>query len=321
VSNAEAGGQPPLSNTGAITASAFVDWVSMTFPDVVRVQDVLEHLGGGFVQIEGGMFGYTLTYRRGNVSVYCAGREGMGIHVVISGKGCREMESRPSFSWSSFIDASLANGAKFTRLDIGADDRAGILSLETLEASCREGLVVSRYKKARGLWELHLDSTETVGQTLYFGSRSSDTMIRFYDKGKQLGVGESFVRMELEAKDKKAQLLAVYVADGREVGELLASVVSGLLDFKERGTHSQKERWARCAWWSGWLGAVEKLRLTVAPVVKTLEQCQEWLIKQCSASLSALYEWKGESADYLKSLLAIGRTRRKKWHAALLAAS
>jgi DNA relaxase NicK len=144
-------------------------------------------------------------------------------------------------------------------------------------------------------------------------------MIRFYDKGKQLGVGESFVRMELEAKDKKAQLLAHYISGGREVGELLGSVVSGLLDFKQQGTHSQKERWARCDWWSGWLGAVEKLRLTVSPVVKTLEQCQEWLIKQCSASLSALYEWKGESEEYIKSILAVGRGRRKKWHSVLLA--
>ena len=96
----ESGGLPPSSNTGAANTEraldAKVDWFQGTFKEA-SLQTILELFGGpnvlGWEGLPNGRYGYQHGMVRGNVRVYCDGQEGMGIHVLASGEGCRQLEA------------------------------------------------------------------------------------------------------------------------------------------------------------------------------------------------------------------------------------
>ena len=324
---ASCGAAPPTSNTGVLTAqggaselvSALIDWVGMTLKGVA-VETVLGHLGGAeiFVPMERGAFGYTSGFRCGNVTVL-HGDARMGVHVSISGQGCRELEARGLVAnWGAFLGAWRAAGAKFTRLDVAADDRAGLLTIGRIRQAIDEGNVVSRWRSCRFLESRSLVSGEVDGETLYFGSRSSEKFARFYNKGQQIGEGESFVRMELQVKNDQAEALASLIVAGGNLGDVLAGVVRAMVDFKVPGAHSQRERWASADWWTAFLGQVEKLRLTVAPVVRTAQEVYGWVRRQVAPSLALLVDVSGDWT-VLADLIEEGRRRWRPTHRAILA--
>ena len=127
---------------------------------------------------------------------------------------------------------------------------------------------------------------------------------------------ESYVRVELELHDEQAQAMARLIASGAELGEVLAGVLRRKLDFKEAHGHSQRERRKTLAWWSDFLAGVEKLRLAVAPIVRTLQKAEAYLLRQAAPVFALITEIAEltRGADFVADLRAEGRRRWKKWH-------
>ncbi|HYK74652.1 MAG TPA: hypothetical protein VEV44_16275, partial [Pseudoneobacillus sp.] len=102
---------PPASNTGALNTEesglrSLVDWVSFTLKNVTDVRDVVDILGldfNSFRECPNGDKGYMEQIRFGDISILYNGREDMGIHVNISGQGCRQFETYSNMDWSTFF--------------------------------------------------------------------------------------------------------------------------------------------------------------------------------------------------------------------------
>lgn len=79
----------------------------------------------------------------------------------------------------------------------------------------------------RGDW-----STARKGRTLYFGSKTSDAFIRFYEKGKQLGGDDNWLRFEVQNQPSKmnAKMALAYMSpfevfSSPKVGQLILGML------------------------------------------------------------------------------------------------
>lgn len=319
VSEGSAQNPPPTGNTGVVTA--LVDYIAVTFQKLT-VEEVAARFGSvGWTPLPNGRNGYKTGRVSGHIRIYSDGADGMGVHAVVSGQGCRQMEGAGVTSWPKWFAEAIAVGASFTRVDVALDEREGLLDLEKLRSMVESAQVVSRYKGARPDWGYSLSTGECTGRTLYFGSKKSDTQMRIYDKRLEQHLpadAAPWVRCELQARDERADKLAAVLA-GSDTLAVVAGVVGGLVDFKDRGAAKQRERWETCAAWASFLEGVSKIRLSVSPVVKTVEDAYKWLCKQAASSLAMVLEAAGGDMEPIWAMIASGKSRYTAKHRSMLA--
>ena len=312
-----AGATPPATNRGAQTA--MIDWLGVTFPDEVTLDTVYKFIGpDGWVGMMKGAMGYRKGLIRGNVRILFDGTSGMGTHIEASGKGCRELEGDGLISdWSIFLKNIIESEAKFSRLDVAIDDRTGCLSMPNILDCFNSGLIVSRYKTGRVISGRKLNDATELGSTLYLGSSSSDTMIRLYDKAAESGEEGNHIRVELQTRNDRANILGTALA---YLGfEEVPGIIKGYLDFKVPSSCSQRERWDTQEWWNRFLSGAKKLRLSTAPVIRSVDKSLEWCRKQVAPTLAMLVRTAGGDLWIFDQLVADGEKRLKPWHKALLA--
>lgn len=325
-------GKPPYSNTGAENTfgglKALIDWCSFTLlcNDIRRVQEVLQIPSSDWVQVPRGGKGYKCQLCCGAISIFYDGAPDMGIHVNMSGQGCRQYEGRFGDVWSDLFKRVFEAKGHFSRLDGAIDDFHGFFSVEQIEEKVLRRGVRSRFKKARGMTEYDLtnDVGRGDGKTVYFGSPSSDIQIRIYDKAAQQGVAQVWVRTEVQCRDERSDALAVQIMSDLNLGKLLAGVLGNYITFIESSEDSNKARWPVSSWWSDFLGDVEKVKLTILKAVKTIDEKMEWVNRQVSTTLALIgLHLKGKGTDiydFVSEMLIEGEKRLKPHHEALLLA-
>lgn len=134
----------PLTNRGVArpnesAVKAVVDWVQVTFhvgTISAIVNDVIGLPFDLFKHQEKGLYFYNRTYEFSNIKLYYSSNdESMGIHLQLTGSGCREMEhhlSQLNQNWTDFFKRCLEVKANFTRIDIAIDDFKTYLSIPKL---------------------------------------------------------------------------------------------------------------------------------------------------------------------------------------------
>ena len=321
------GEHPHPGNTGVRDTSgeqrALIDWVGVTFKSLPAAE-VLALFGGEreWLPTRGGMR-YRSGLMRGFVRVYYDGidEDAMGVHVEVTGQGCRQLEAECLVrDWGRFFEELLKHEAQFSRLDVAVDDRAGVIPFEEAVAKTKADHVTRRSDCWR-VFEGGRRSSAEVGRTLMLGSGSSDTQLRIYDKTAEQAqkgktpVGE-WVRCEAQFRNDRAQLAAqVLAADGEAA---IAGMLSGLVDFKEPGQDTNKARWQRSAWWSAFLGLVETVRLTLQPETRTVEHVAAWLKRQVGPSLAVLALAQGYGCEWLLDLVDASYGRLRDGHLRML---
>lgn len=106
--------------------------------------------------------------------------------------------------------------AKVTRLDFAVDIRERDFRINTLLAAWRAGNMKTSAESVQ-LVGRQGKAGKDLGKTLYIGSRSSERMIRCYDKGAQTETRGQWVRIEIELKGRWAMATALEMASGRVV--------------------------------------------------------------------------------------------------------
>ena len=340
---------PPVSNTGVQTANApdcLIDALCFTFGDLVSPDEVKalpEFAGLKWLQMDRGDLGYKVGWYADGICILSEGNGGMGTHVRMMGQACRYLEGRSQFQgWHMFlrrllryklpvqlrdeIPTDVYYSARLTRLDIAMDDTTGLLQMERIERAIQEATIVSTYRKGREYREFDLKTGQNDGQTLNFGKRSGDSMIRFYDRAAKLGVrDETIIRCELELHDVQAMAFAEAIIEGQHLGKLTAGIVRRKLDFKDgqqpdRAGGSQYRAWATAKWWDDFLCGVEKMRLSIAPIVRTLEKGRSWLLRQGAALFATITDLDGGCLDFFSDMMENGRARRPDWQKKLFGA-
>lgn len=319
---------PPASNTGAERTKeepvrALVDWVRVTFFDVPIEQIVLVFLNmklEDFENLDKGRYRYQKTLRRGNISLYYDGiEEGMGVLLDISGEGCRELESWEGFvGWKEFFEACLYHDCNVPRLDIAIDDRKGYFTMKQIEKKVDKKEVVSRFKGVEKHEKQSLGEDDPKGKTVMFGSRNSMVCVRFYDKLKELirkkkpaGNWEIWTRVEIELKNERAKKVAEYIAEGRDVGELVKGILTRYIRFvsKPKGSDSNKRRWKTWRNWERFLKGVQVIKLGTAPEEKTIEENIDWIKRQVSKTMLKVVM--AESMEFVEKLVVNDKNQLK----------
>ncbi len=228
--------QPPLSNRGAqftipIENRSLIDWIAFSFKtdDPLAVIDIISLPPALFTDTSIGFSGYRKSFRFGNICVYYAGREGMGCHVELSGQGCRQYEAQFSENpWAELIQAVLANGGKFTRLDIAIDNIDGALNLPRFLTCIRDNKQIrTLFGEWRRIEKGSFQEGGTItGETIYLGSAKSEVMFRIYNKAQESGIEGNWIRFELQLRGKRSHEAAKLIPTVNEVGSIATGIIN-----------------------------------------------------------------------------------------------
>lgn len=326
---------PPYTNRGVENTCesglrSLVDWVQFTLKNVENYTDVIDILGidrEHFQEQQKGGYSYQNCTRFGHIKIYYNGREDMGIHVEMSGQGCREFERFSSLTWSVFLSLLLNFEVKFSRLDVAIDDFHGYFKITTLQRKVKEGSVRSKFKRSRKIEENLLKDGSTTGETLYFGSPQSMLQVRFYNKlleqqNKDKEVFEEVTvwnRIEIQLRDDRATALAMILAyEERTVGSAVKGILANHINFCVKSNDSNKSRWAVCKFWTKFLDNTDKLSLSQVAPDKSIEKSKDWIERQTTATLAMLFEAYEGDMSMLYTLLADGMSKLDKGHMDIL---
>lgn len=302
---------PPYSNTGVQNTSgnaliALVDWVSVTFPAARKWTDVLPVLNldsDTFSEMKTGMNGYKQQHKRGNISILSDGNADMGVHVIMSGQGCREYENDPDAKpWNLLFAEVFFEDGHFARLDLAIDDYKGFYKPEQIVKKLEAGLTTSKFKSYRYMKKGRISDGSSKGITVYLGSDSSDIQIRIYDKlqerqeaGKTVNEDVThWTRTEVQLADKRADMAAHRVIEEQDENVNIGIVVAGILKnyfcvLDKPTGDSNKSRWPVWPRWKAFLGDVAKLKLTLLAPDRTIDTRRAWIDKQTAKTLGMLF--------------------------------
>lgn len=309
--------------------SQTIDWLAFTVPNAT-VEEATQMVGGEWIQLEHGFRGYPIC------SMTSRGRQGVGklgtgahrntkeVHVDLSGgivSTWTEHKVRDVLQWI------FSKQGHITRMDVALDDRQASVSVEQVHKAFEAGQAVTRSQKFQVLKTSSNTDGGSRGETLYFGSRQSQTMLRVYDKRLEMeqkkrdDAKDYGVRWELEFKEDRAQacakaLLNLPPDDWRE---FLVGLLRSYVDFRETTREAEpyeKYRAPLLTWWAQLTEGFKKCRLVVEKVRQTIDDLCQWLGHSISASLAVAYCRRGES--FLRELIYTGSKKWKARHYAML---
>src|SRR5436853_1313302 len=193
-----------------------VDWLAFTVPDA-SVEELVQVLGGDWSKTDTGFRGYPSCWITVNGS--------RGIGKLGTGAPRRPREIHVDLSagivatWSSekvreVLRWVFNHGGHVTRVDTALDDREALVSVRQVKEAVDAGQAVTRAEKFQTVSASSLRRGASTGETLYFGSGQSQTLLRVYDKRLELQHKgrdewrEYGVRWEVEFKKDRAQACA-----------------------------------------------------------------------------------------------------------------
>lgn len=295
-----------------------LDYLSFTLKEYTSPLSVIDAIGIELVPLPYGRFGYQRmsVAPEGGISVmWDAVLEGMGVHVQISGKGCNLIEHQETFdSWQAWIGRWFAKGAKVGRIDLAIDDVSGAIEFETVYNQVRSRTALMRTKK--GGHRVQWDAKDEY-QTLYVGERKSETMLRVYDKGLQLGGETSWLRFVFEYKKRRADAIArLLVEEGWD-----AAIGAGraFIEFKGPGhITSDRSRQRPADWWVDLMAASKHFVRLERDQETSLMKSYLWLRSQGGPVIAALLEHEGGDLGWVVDLAKDGKSRWKERHRRML---
>ena len=297
-----------------------IDWLQFTLKSenlIYVIHDILKLNMTDFIELNGGKLGYQRQLFKEGISVLFEGgnkKEGeeMGVHVIITGKGCRIYEDfRPLLDLIE--DLSMAD-SKITRIDLAMDDKEGTtILLERIIKDVYAGNIVSRWRTGVELTKLDLQEAKKIGSTLNLGSRTSDVFLRIYNKSMQLKIPGNWIRMELEIKGKRAVELQKLLRE-HNAGMLYGQIINNYIRIVKPGKDKNKSRWKNRKYWDKIITETERIQLSVIKETRTLEDMKHWITKQASATIATIILAEGGCVDFLYDTIKEGQKKLKDKH-------
>lgn len=184
-------------------------------------------------------------------------------------------------------------GAGITRYDAAIDDYARRCSPMDAIAAAMRGDLHGAQK-----WELIASGVRGhYAATGYFGSRSSDKLVRCYDKWEESDGEIDAIRWEVQYKDELADAALRDVVSrhrddgGQFLAALIARQVAGAIDFRDAQSGRRADERTRLAWWQSIVDdCAGTIRITVSRITSALEEKLVWLHKQVAPTLAQLFE-------------------------------
>lgn len=272
------------------------DWLSFTSKTMTK-EEMIELLGLSSMpwqQIKGA-HGYRWRLYYSSISVFFNLDEGeengnSGTWCEMSGQGCRAFETYSTHKdYNVIFDLirSAPNDMHLTRLDVAYDDKKGILDIDTICDDIRQGNYVSK----ASCWEVIFSSG---GNSTLIGSKTSEVIIRIYDKARERGFtdGTKWIRVELQMRRDRAY---EYINLPYPPGTAFSGVLINYLRFVEPDeSDSNKSRWALRDYWANLLEDCTALSIYKKVGVNyNLLNLENYVVNQCGNAISALFDYYG----------------------------
>lgn len=319
--------------------TAIFDWIEFTVLDM-PVKDVIDTILAlpfdDFTPLEKGRFGYQnqLKWNNGNVFVLFTSldkevtedvriKESMGVHVMLTGTGCRHYESDHK-TLELLRRAYALERVNFSRIDVAIDDYCSkIISYDRINKSALAKTFTSRWSKWDEINSRETSSGDYIGRTMYFGSQVSEIFCRIYDKtlerkakaeeGEE--IPEAWTRLEIVYRKERAKKVVEHLIDHQlPIGYVLRGTLKHYLRFLSPSTDQNKSRWPSAKWWEALLSGVEAIQLTEKKDTKSIEQMKSWVEKQIAPTMAAILKAHDGDMEWLRQTIVEGSSRLKRHH-------
>lgn len=254
------------------------------------------------------LYGYQFVYSYKNIKILGSDtRPEMGVHILLSGTACRELEDL-NVPYEDLFYKLIDYKPHYTRIDVSFDDYEGkYWTLERIARCIQEVEVVTRFRSSLSIKKDDLISLDNIGHTIQFGSRSSDIQFTFYDKLKERRCNNVFVnenikhwnRFETRFRNEKAQCVVdnylyfnnkcinsinVHI-DCDSFNDYIKSVINNYISFRVRSfTDTTRSRWNLQPWWQKFLNNCKKIQFQTRPIEYSITKKKAWIDKSVSFS-------------------------------------
>lgn len=290
-----------------------MDWLEFTLLkgfDIEWVSSLFSIALDSFEDLPKGGLGYKKQKFFNNIRLYYDGNVGMGLHIVVSGQGCRYLESQGKNLFDMLDYLYSLDNVNLSRVDIALDTDINILS--KVLKSIEKDLYSSKSRNIKVISSL--TDSKLQADTLYIGSRSSLLMVRIYNKAIEQGVEIPWFRVEIVLKKDRIVMAVPFLRQN------ISHAFAGILTNYFRPLQSlkgQKCRSPTANYWVKFLGDIEKISLYSNPECKTIEDKYSWVVNQVEPTI-ALLSTAFEGDEWLKAVVENGKKRLKEKELRLL---
>ena len=315
---------PPYSNTGVQRTKEkneiICDWLEYTgltdLVDVDKEKEKIKDWGFNIKKmkaLETGLFGYKNRLFFNGQSILYNGNYGMRVHFIMSGKGVRHYETEHDTSKLIKTLVYDEENINFSRIDLAMDIKDESIDFKTMLEYLYANNVVTRFKQYKYIAEKEIseDSQVTTGESIYFGSKSSDLFIRIYDKAKeQDNFDANWIRIEIVYKRERANTLALYIADEKKsIGYIFSATLNNYIRFVNPTADTNKRRWPMASWWQDILETSKSISLSMKPEEIDIDKLENWVNKQVAPSLAVIKEYYQGDMQKIEEIIINGTER------------
>lgn len=288
-------GFAPCSNQNII-----FDWIQCTIFDIFNFKEVdyfylIFGITADKVIFENGaLFNYEFTYSYKNIKLFSSSDKSLGFHFYITGQGCRIIEEL-NLDYFNVFRRLLHYNCKFTRVDISIDDFTNkYFTVKKIQKYINDSLVKSKFKSTIQFIKKGVGNNILDGNTVWFGSRSSQIMICIYNKLEERLNNNCLInssikywtRCELRFRDIKAQEVINNITIlNQDLNSYIKGILLNYIQFLVPSlTDSNKSRWETATWWTAYCNNVERIQLSSLPYDTSISKKQSWLDSTVSKS-------------------------------------
>lgn len=233
-----------------------------------------------------GRNGYSTLYYYKNIQFWCSTDVLMGIHIEISGQGCRDIEQLKN-EWIHLLSKIVNYKYKITRIDLSLDDFTNhYYTLKKIKRYLRNNQVITKLRTFYDIDTGIVEDYKLLGSTVQLGSKAGLIHITFYDKLQERYANnydvnkeiKYWTRTELRFRNEKAIDVVDYIIKGKPINEIIKGVLCDYVRFLEKSkTDNNKGRWKTSKWWLEFIDNIEKLQLAPVKVYNSIHKKKVWL--------------------------------------------
>jgi len=308
-----------------------IDWLAFTLPES-SPQEVIHVLGGDWVRGKAGFRGYPVSW------ITSEGARGVGKLGTGAPRSMLEVHGDlsagivstwPTEKVREVLRWILDHQGHITRIDCALDDRQAQVPVSVIREAVERGQCITRAERFQIIQSQTIHEGTQTGETLYFGSPQSQTMLRVYDKRLELqakqreGWQDYGVRWELEFKKDRAQACAACLAalDEPLWCELVVGYLRSYVDFRDTTREADDQARVRApllGWWRTLTDDFGKGRLVIEKDEQTLSDIERWVSHAVAPMLAVICAARPGGQTWLINEIIAGSLRWTPRHLKLL---